>query len=228
MIARLRLWWQRIKKPLEVAVINFSFIILIALIIVIIIGYILKWGWTGLSQKTLWDWLQLLFIPTVLTLGAVWITAWQNHDREIAQDSQCEVALQSYIDKISELLLHENLRDSAEEDEVRNIARVRTLTVLHKLDPLRKRTVIRFLQESALIDKDNTIIDLRFANLRNADLYRAHLHKVNLNEVDLREADLREANLSEANLSGARVTSEQLDQAKSLQDAILPDGSKHP
>src|SRR3712207_3068093 len=40
------------------------------LCLVIIDGYRYKWQWTGLSKKTLWDWMQLLIIPIVLAIGA--------------------------------------------------------------------------------------------------------------------------------------------------------------
>src|SRR5260370_16288603 len=60
-------------------------------------------------------------------------------ERDIALDNQRETALQSYIDKLSELLLHEKLRESKPEDEVRKIGRVRTLTVLPRLDNERKK-----------------------------------------------------------------------------------------
>ena len=88
--------------------------------------------------KTLWDWLNLLgvlAIPAVVGLGAASYTAQQGKvsDREHT-DNQRETALQAYIDKMSELLLHEKLRDSAEEDEVGKIARVRTLTILPRLN----------------------------------------------------------------------------------------------
>ena len=45
---------------------------------------------------------------------------------------------------------------------------------------------------------------------------------------NLRSADLSGANLSGANLHDAIVTNEQLVQAKSLKNATMPDGSKHP
>ena len=63
--------------------------ILLALIIVIVLGYLLNWHWTGLvpemsepkqHAKTLWDWLQLLAalaIPVVVGFGAAWFTAQQ-------------------------------------------------------------------------------------------------------------------------------------------------------
>jgi hypothetical protein len=54
-------------------------------------------------------------------------------DRENT-DNQRDTALQAYIDKMSELLLDKKLRESAEDDEVRLIATVRTRAVLARLD----------------------------------------------------------------------------------------------
>jgi uncharacterized protein YjbI with pentapeptide repeats len=45
--------------------------------------------------------------------------------------------------------------------------------------------------------------------------------------ASLVRANLHEANLEWANLSGANVTDEQLDQARSLKGATMPDGTKH-
>jgi len=42
------------------------------------------------------------------------------------------------------------------------------------------------------------------------------------------EADLDGANLDGANLFGAKFTTKQLDSAKSLKGATMPDGSIHP
>src|SRR2546421_3856311 len=136
--------------------------LVIALLVLIILGYIFNWGWTGLGPyipptkdsnfqrgKTLWDWLNLLgvlAIPAVVGLGAAWYTTQQGKvsDRENT-DNQHETALQAYIDKMSELLLDKQLWKSQPEDEVRKIARVRTLTVLPRLDSERKKSVLQFL-----------------------------------------------------------------------------------
>jgi hypothetical protein len=32
-------------------------------------GYVLGWQWTGLAERTFWDWLKLLIVPAVLALG---------------------------------------------------------------------------------------------------------------------------------------------------------------
>lgn len=204
-------WWQQIKRPVLVIGIIVAFLLGIALIVGIIGGYLFHWGWTGITTKTLWDWLQLLgilAIPVVVGFGAVWFTVRHNHDREIARmqyeadreiaaDNQSEAALQAYIDSISELLLKEHLgeltpegKPKPEYEEVRTIARVRTLTVLPRLNAKRKKFVLMFLYDSHLIFKDNTIIGLHAANLRGANLHRNYFPEANLREAQLDGADL--------------------------------------
>jgi uncharacterized protein YjbI with pentapeptide repeats len=312
---RFRSRWQQIKQH-RVTILVVAIILIVA-VALIIVGY--RFDWTGFngnskSGKTLWDWLQLLIIPVVLAIGGYVINLTISRseqeatkqrtqsereaaekraeiEREIALDNQREAALQAYIDKIAELLLEKKLRESkSEEDEVRKIARVRTLTVLPHLDPKRKGSVLRFLIESNLIDNEKTIIDLGEADLSGvhlirgyfgeinlhktnlskaylydvillganlseadlseanltgivlfmANLYRANLHQANLLGAELSKADLSEANLqgtdlckadmSEANLKDATgITLEELEKnARSLKNATMPDGSKHP
>jgi hypothetical protein len=69
--------------------------------------------------------------------------------------------------------------------------------------------------------------NLSGADLREADLTGAQVHWANLSGADLRHADLTDANLFRTDLTGAVVTGEQLDRARRLRDAILPDGSVH-
>ena len=228
MEARLRSWWQKVCKPLAVVGIIVACVLGIALIVGIIGGYLFHWGWTGLSQKSLWDWLQLLIIPAVLAIGGYLfnLTTSRNEqkstqhrdqtEREIASDNQREAALQDYIDKMSELLLKEHLSElKPEYEEVRKIARVRTLTVLPRLDSRRKRSVLQFLHESNLIVRDKPIIELKGADLSLASLSRAELDGANLSGAnlnnsslsftDLSGADLRKANLERANLIAANL-----------------------
>src|SRR6266436_3112772 len=204
--AKFRSWWQKVRKPQEIAPIAALLIGLVTVIFLVIAGY-----------RFHWDWLQLLVIPFVLAVGSYLFiyTASRNGqkamqlrnqtERDIALDNQHETALQDYIDKLSELLLHEKLRESAPEDEVRKIARARTLTVLPRLDKERKRSVLQFLHESGLIDKDKRIIDLRGAVLSGANLIAAYLNEADLSRAILSEADLSGANLSGFNLSGANL-----------------------
>ena len=122
--------------------------------------------------KTLWDWLGLLgvlAIPLVVGLGAAWYTAQQGKvtDRENT-DNQRETILQAYIDKMSELLLEKRLRESQPEDEVRKIARIRTITVLFQLDARRIGYVFAFLDEAGLMShksNEESIVSFYQANL---------------------------------------------------------------
>src|SRR6266851_2150352 len=270
MASRLRSWRQNRSRLLLVVG---AMVLLVGVVVLIIAGYIFKWDWTGFNEhrgpnilqyqpaKTLWDWLQLLgvlAIPVAVVLGVAWFTTKQGQGGDAEnKDNQREAALQAYIDNMLELLLAKNLRSSTEDEEVQKIARVRTLTVLRRLDAERKGSVLQFLQESGLIGKDKRVIHLTGANLIGANLiganlsgvylsgadlsgvylsgaylFLANLSKANLSGASLYEANLNGANLSGADLSlanlrGALVTAEQLTATKLLQGATMPDGSKH-
>ena len=233
-----RSWWQKWVAMVVVA------IVLVGVIVLIVVGY--RFDWTGFPRKTVWDWLQLLIIPLVLAVIALLFNlANSRTERQIALDNQRETALQAYIDKMSELLLEKHLRQSQTKDDVREVARVRTLRVLPGLDNERKRNVIQFLHESGLINKDDPIIDLHEADLRKASLDDAELEGADLSGAKLMKANLKGAKLMKANLEGARlegvileeailkdvtdIAIEELEQqAKSLKGTTMPDGSKHP
>ena len=67
------------------------------------------------------------------------------------------------------------------------------------------------------------------ADLREADLSRANLSRADLRGAYLGGADLRRTDLTGADLRGTQeITNEVLEsQARSLEEAIMPDGSKH-
>jgi hypothetical protein len=229
------------------------------------VGFVLatyRFGWssTGFLNKSLWDWLQLLIVPLVLAVVALVFQlansrterqlAQQRYelDQQIALDKQREDRFQAYLDCLAELMLDKQLRSSAEDAEVRHFARVRTLTVLRRLDAERKGSVLQFLQEAELINNDEAIIGLHGADLRGAYLRETDLRQIGLRGANLTNATLEGAkltfadlqgailegakltfaNLREADLSHATILREQLVEAKSLKGAILLDGSKHP
>ena len=70
--------------------------------------------------------------------------------------------------------------------------------------------------------------NLSEANLSRAILWGAKLLAADLVRVNLGGADLNGADLVRVNLSEAKVTLEQLDKAKLLTGATMPDGSIHP
>ena len=207
MTAKLRSWWQKKRKHLIGVAIA---VLVVGVLALVTFGYLLRWAWTGFLMKSLWDWLELLAalaIPVVVGFGAAWFTTKQTqasearnkqqHDTElqIAVDNQQETALQAYINNMSELLLKEHLGEllldseskteldsklKPEYERVREIARVRTLTVLGRLDGMRKRSVLLFLHEAGLLGNgpEGTrplIINLFDADFSQAQLRRAHL-----------------------------------------------------
>lgn len=211
--ANIRPWWNKTSKP-RLVIISFL-TILFVLLILITLGYIFNWGWTGLTSykvsgvqpgKTLWDWLQLLIIPAVIALGGYLFNYSTNrNERRLTVDNQQDATLKEYIDRMSELLLEKRLRKSKAEDEVRMIARVRTMTVLPRLDGKRKGSILQFLHESKLIVNGQSIISLDGADFSNADLRDAYLDNADLRSANFTQADLRDAVLSGANLTYAQL-----------------------
>lgn len=184
------------------------------------------WGWTGFAGKTFWDWLQLLAalaIPLALGLvtynfnaqQATLAQTQQIKDKQAAQDQQQEAALQSYLDRMSELLTGNNagaptLGTAKKGDQLSQIARARTLTVLRSLDGRRKGIVLQFLYDAKLIGytspsgtpgPSKTIVDLHGADLTGTSPGEG----ASLGGIDLSGTDLSNANLNGASLSGAHL-----------------------
>jgi uncharacterized protein YjbI with pentapeptide repeats len=138
--------------------------------------------------------------------------AQRARELEVEKQRAQDAALQAYLDHVGKLLLDKDrpLRHSKEDDEVRTLARARTLTVLRQLDGTRKADVVRFVYEAGLICKDRGVLDLRGgdlsgARLFSANLFRARLSGADLREVDLLYADLHEAALDKADLGAAKL-----------------------
>jgi hypothetical protein len=206
--------------------------------------------------KTLWDWLQLLIIPAVLAVVGALFSYQQNQaslmserqhqtDLQIAQDQQQETLLQGYLDHMSDLLLNGHLRESKPGAVVRDVARVRTLETLFRLDPGRREAVLGFLFEAGLIGVSierggvgqklyspiPTIVYLNGADLiktdlighilSEADLSRAALLTTNLHGAILEDTNLAGAELNSADLSDAALEGAKMNNVKDLRGTIL-------
>src|SRR5918999_1582067 len=200
--------------------------VLVAVIFVTgFLGYWQSW------ERPFWDWLGLLIIPVLLGLGAFWFNNQaRKSEQAIALDRVQEEALQRYLDRMQELILEKELRRSEKGNEIRHVARARTLTVLKSLDGNRKGQVVRFLYELGLIGNVlweesgerqaiEDILDFQtvergviesIVELHTVDLSSTYLSRANLPGADLRGADLSHANLSSANLNGTDLSSANL------------------
>jgi uncharacterized protein YjbI with pentapeptide repeats len=189
---------------------------------------------------TLWQWLDLLIIPAVLAVGGYLFTRSENRAaRFVAQQRAQDEALQAYLDQMSQMLSDRDrpLRRARPGDDLSTVARAQTLTVLLKLDGARKGSLLRFLYESGLLNKDSPVFELHGADLSGADLSRTALGDATLPPslfspdptphrgttfamLDLSGANLSGANLNHANLSRTILRAANLTRAH-LNDATL-------
>jgi uncharacterized protein YjbI with pentapeptide repeats len=180
---------------------------------------------------TLWDWLKLLIVPAAIAFAGLWFNAQQRErEQKLARVHAQDEALQAYLDQMSQLLTDEKrpLHRAQPGDRLSLVARARTLAVLRRLDSSRRSSVLQFLYETNLIDKENPIVtlsgisilgsitgaadfsgvNLSFSYLGDADLSGtvltgADLAFCGLSGVDLREADISEVEFTHTDLSGA-------------------------
>ena len=208
--------------------------------------------------KTLWDLLELFIVPAILAIGLYLLnqSARRNEqriakdnreeDRQIAEDNRNQATLEAYFDKMTQLILEENLAKDAEWNDVdkeklelvHTIAITRTLSVLRSVDGPRIRAVFQFLDDAQLdhiidqIIKDKLVeIDWTNRNLtglhlpKNTNLVAAKLQGVDLMRANLTEVYLIGANLIEANLAWANLTGAYLEGANltgaNLQESLL-------
>lgn len=217
-----------------------------------------RWKWTGFSDKTLWDWVQFATAIALPTLLAI-LTFQQDQSADKRRDQEQRIAFSNqrhevmtdYLDQMTELILKNKLGQSSSNEQVRSIARARTLNTLRQLDNdgERRGQLLKFLYETDLIGQCETnqltleskcqgssILDLKDAKLdgmtftppvplQGIELAGVSLANANLPKINLTSADMREADLEKANLAGAVLTDVQMEDARlvgiNLSDAIL-------
>ena len=221
---------------------RYNTIILRCIIVLTICGFVIPiayWAtnpqlaptWTGFGDfqgkkdfqraKTLWEWLQLLLVPSFLAIGAWLLNRSQKQsENRIETDRQRQKALNDYFDCMTTLLLEKQLRGPLNEtgkalhEEAKKIARIRTLTVLRILDGDRKGQVVQFLYESNLIGAkpvflmfgaDLTEAKLDGAALQKATIMGARFHRASLKGTQLGEADLWGSEFFRADMTGVNL-----------------------
>lgn len=189
--------------------------------------------WTGWPGKTLWDWQAFLFFPALIGLAVSLFTQCQSTYQKDIENLRAERTIaEAYLEAMGTLLLEEGLKAADEDDDVRLLARARTLAALDGVNGYRKVRLLEFLSETELIQHGSKgeapTVSLRFADLNSSPLVRRHI----LNNTDLDRADLTNANMDNAtlidtklpgaDLSGADLSGVDLSGAD-LSDAILED-----
>ncbi|MGZ9810349.1 pentapeptide repeat-containing protein [Pseudoroseicyclus sp. H15] len=181
---------------------------------------ILRPAWMGLSGRTMWDWISLLAVPSMVALATALLTAAQFR---IEQERAAEEALLSYVDRISNLVL---ARPEGLDAAGAAVARAQTDVILHLLEGERAGRALSFLaelevlgivrpplEERALSGADLKGLDLTGADLEGSDLAGAELEEAVLMGADLESADLTGADFKDADLRGAELGHARLQRA---------------
>jgi uncharacterized protein YjbI with pentapeptide repeats len=124
----------------------------------------------------------------------------QGFNAQLSQQTKQHTELQDYLATVGKLPSNPDPGADAS-------VQAQTLTLLPDLTPEQKRTVIQFLYQANLINKDNPRIGLFFADLSAADLKGSDSHgnRFELDNSDLHGANLGQANLQYISLDGANL-----------------------
>lgn len=167
----------------------------------------------GPQAKTLWDWLDLLVVPSFLAVGAFLLSeAQKDSERKNELDRQRQNTLSSFIDQISTLLLEKKLRSAKIGAEIRSVARTYSRAALRSLDGKRKAEALQFLSESGLIFK-KPIISLIGADLTESQLSNANLLGAEIKGARLDRSVFKDANLSHCDLTGCNLSNTNFEHA---------------
>jgi uncharacterized protein YjbI with pentapeptide repeats len=190
----------KLRSPAGLTAIGVSATLVLALVVVMAL---LR---TGTGTKAVSD--NAALIGALVALGGVFTAQMVSIALEARRTR--EAALQNYFEEVSKSLIEQPLRRASPGDNLSTVVRAQTLTVLERLDPDRKRSLLQFLYESGLLRRDKLVVslvlaDLSEANLRESKLGEADLSRANLRGANLFAADLRGANLTEADLRKAKL-----------------------
>lgn len=187
--------------------------------------------WTGVKEKKLWDFMQLLLFPALLAIGGFWLNQQaaerqdslsqqrRQQDQQLADDKAKQDTLVKYLDQMADSLKDGLLRAKPSTEKF-IIAQARTVTVLQSLDRRRQQLVIQFLKASGL-NKANENTGPNKSATQKALLYQAQMEKANLSNSDLSGAVLIQVNLRSANLGCNPPQSKDLRQCSDLSFANL-------
>jgi len=209
------------------------FFLVLAILLITAILSVPNWAsypeWTGFQDKKAWDLLELLIVPIVLAVGATLFSQFQrNTEIQIETERQRESALQSYIDRIKDLIIelytsdvdtNENTDEASEMFRtLGNIGAAYTGATLQQLDGKRKGMLLKFLYDTHLIgwmelDSENVYDPIIFLG-ESADfsglvvstflhLYGIQLPFTNLSSLKLAGLDLLDARLTCCNMSNS-------------------------
>jgi len=168
-------------------------------------------SWTGFgekaidqnkeSAKTLWDWLELLIIPTAIGVFGWFFKNSEKAKAQIIEEERAQNSLlESFIESMTNLIINNNLTNNPER-KIKVIAKTNINMALTNLNGPRKGQILQFLYESFLI-RTNPLVELHGANLKTAILDEIVLTNSEIRGAYFNNASLISAKLDDAILAG--------------------------
>ncbi len=180
------------------------------------------WNLAGFKDKKLWDFIQLLLIPIVLSWSGISFQEFTKQKERLAADNKDkQEKLTKYLDEMSVLLEKDLLlsrlgsSNKKNNDPVLAAAQAKTVVALTSLDPTRQNSVLQFLESSTLNGLDG-----ERGLLFRAKMYKAKLNGADLTKAKMIQAFLQSSHLINADLTGADLRSIDLENS-TLTKAIL-------
>jgi O6-methylguanine-DNA--protein-cysteine methyltransferase len=211
----------------------------ILLLLIVAVNIVSNFKWSGFQKKSLWDWLQLLVVPSMLAFGAFYLNySSEARDKELAIKQQQQEIVKDYFSKMQTLILEEkkirisqtppkqiekdykdyySKNSSSSKDqqklspESQSIGKALTFAVLDEVNGIQKGKVITYLAEAGLINTDKPQIDLENANLKDMQLDSVILTNVNIRKAHMQNAKLSKVQFTASDLRGANFSGATLD-----------------
>ncbi|GCE19077.1 pentapeptide repeat-containing protein [Dictyobacter kobayashii] len=136
----------------------------------------------------------------------------QNTQIQLARTQQNQTILQNYLNKISDMLVHDQLLTKRKQSDPAKIAAdALTRDAFSRLDPECKAELMRFIYQTKLVSNDSVVLNLQDVDISNAhmsmiDLRDTYLVGANMSGADLHGATLNDTILIFTNLSGANMS----------------------
>lgn len=171
------------------------------------------------NPKLLWDWLDLLIIPSSVALvGWIYKEFEKSKDAKKEYENKQNETLDSYFRIISDLIIKDNLLDNNLNNDSKIIARTRTIVAIENLSGDRKGQVLQFLHESNLIR--NNVVDLVGGNFRNSEVSGIVLKGIAIKGVYFCKSEFVKTYLQNTDFSGCDFSETNFD-SSSLENTNL-------
>jgi hypothetical protein len=180
----------------------------------------LIWKVTGFGEKTLWDVIQIVAVPSALAVAGFWFQDFTKkqdvklaesktkQELQVADSRAKQETLTKYLDQMSDLL-EKGLLKSKQDSPIFIIAQSKTVTALQSLDTERQRLLIQFFKSANLNTLDGLKLNYRTSISAESILMKLILVGLIWRELTLMEVNLKEQILQSA-ISAKQISAEQI------------------